>query len=101
MHAMSTLLSTLDGMSNKVLIDEGANWILQESGQGQRDKTAGVKALFSVLASKISGRAKKLVKQCSSDKNGTVAFVRVRERFGKDRRCSETHRCVPVPMGFH
>ena len=29
MHAMSVLLSTCEGMSDRVLIDEGANWILQ------------------------------------------------------------------------
>ena len=58
MHAVSVLLSACEGMSNRVLIDEGANWILQGSEQEQRDTTAGVKALFSMLASTTSGRAK-------------------------------------------
>ena len=44
-----------------MLVDEGANWILQGSEQEQRDRTAGVKALFSMLASTTSGRAKELV----------------------------------------
>ena len=45
--------------------------------------TAGVKALYSMLASTTSGRAKELVKQGLSDRNGMVAFRRVRERSGK------------------
>ena len=42
-----------------------------------------MKALYSMLASTTFGLAKELVKQGLSDRNGMVAFVRVRERFGK------------------
>ena len=45
--------------------------------------SAGVKALYSMLAATISGRAKELVKQGLSDRNGMIAFGRIRERFGK------------------
>ena len=83
MHAMSVLLSTCEGMSDRALIDEGARWILQGSEQEQRDRTVGVKALYSMLASTTSGRAKELVKQGLSDRNGMIAFGRIRERFGK------------------
>ena len=83
MHAMSLLLSTCEGMTNRARIDGGAKWILQGSEQEQRDRTAGVKALHSVVASTTSGRAKELVKQELSDRNGMIAFGRVRERFGK------------------
>ena len=83
MHAVSLLLSTREGMSDRLVVDEGANWIMQGSDQEQRDQTAGVKALCSMVASTTSGRAKELVKQGLSDRNGTVAFGRVRERFGK------------------
>ena len=69
--------------SNRVLVDGAATWVLQGGGQEQRDRTAGVKALFSMLASTTSGRAKELVKQSLSDRNGMVAFGRARERFGK------------------
>ena len=89
MHAVSILLSTCEGMSNLVLTDEGASWILQESEQEQRDKTAGVKALISMLASTTSGRAKELVKQGLSDRNGMIAFGRVRERIGKTAGVAE------------
>ena len=82
MHAMSLLLSTCEGITNRVLID-GAKWILQGSEQEQRDRTAGVIALHSMLASTTSSRAKELVKQRMSDQNGMIAFGRVRERFGK------------------
>ena len=74
MHAMTLLLSTCEGMTNRVLIDEGAKRILQGSEHEQRDRTAGVKVLHSVLASTTSGRA---------DLNGMIAFGRTRERFGK------------------
>jgi len=36
-----------------------------------------------MLASTTSGRAKELVKQGLSDRNGMIAFGRIRERFGK------------------
>ena len=57
MHAMSLLLSTCEGMTNRVLIDDGAKCTLQGSEQEQRDQTAGVKALYSMLASTTSGHA--------------------------------------------
>ena len=47
------------------------------------NRTAGVKALYSMLASTTSGRAKELVKQGLSDGHGMIAFGRIRERFGK------------------
>ena len=83
MHAMSVLLSTCEGMSDRALIDEGARWILQGDEQERENRTAGVKALYSMLASTTSGRAKELVKQGLSDRNGMIAFGRIRERFGK------------------
>ena len=83
MHAMSLLLSTCEGMTNRALIDDGAKWILQGTEQEHENRTAGVKALYSMLASTTSGRAKELVKQGLSDQNGMVAFGRVRERFDK------------------
>ena len=70
-------------MTNRVLIDDGARWILQGDEQEREKRTAGVKALYNMLASTTSGRAKELVKQGLSDRNGTVAFGRIRERFGK------------------
>ena len=82
MHAMSVLLSTCEGMSDRALIDEGARWILQGSEQEQRDRTVGVKVLHSMLLT-TSGRAKELVKQGLSNRNGMIAFGRTRERFGK------------------
>ena len=63
MHSVSYLLSTCEGMSNRELIDEGARWIQQRNEEEQRDRAAGAKALFSMLATTTSGRAKELVKQ--------------------------------------
>ena len=62
---------------------EGANWIMQGASKNSENRAAGVKALYSTLASTTSGRAKELVKQGMSDRNGMVAFGRIRERFGK------------------
>ena len=39
--------------------------------------------LYSMLPATTSGRAKELVKQGLSDRNGMIAFGRTRERFGK------------------
>ena len=79
-HAMSLLLNTCSGMTNRALIDDGARWILQGDEQERENRTAGVKALYSMLASTTSGRARKLVKQGLSERNGTIAFGRIRER---------------------
>ena len=83
MHAVSVLLSTCEGVTNRVLTDEGAKWILQGSEQELRDRTAGVKALYSMLASTTSGCLLEFVKQGLSHKNGMVAFGRIRERCSK------------------
>ena len=83
MHAMSVLLNTCSGMTNRVLIDDGARWILQGDEQERENRTAGVKALHSMLVATTSGSAQKLVKQGLSDRNGMIAFGRIRERFGK------------------
>ena len=58
MHTMSLLLDTCEGMTNRVLIDDGANWILHGQEQERENRTARVKALYSMLASTTSGRAK-------------------------------------------
>ena len=83
MHAKSLLLSTCEDMTNRALIDDGAKWILQGDDQERENRTAGVKALYRVLASTTSGRAKELVKQRLGDRNSMIAFGRVRERSGK------------------
>ena len=62
-HSMSYLLSTCDGLSNRELIDDGAALIQQGNQQEHRDRAAGTKALFSMLATTISGWARELVKQ--------------------------------------
>ena len=82
MHAMSLLLNTCSGMTNRVLIDDGTRWILQGDEQERENRTVGVEALYSMLAATTSGRAKELVKGLS-DRNGMIAFGRIRERFGK------------------
>ena len=81
--AMSLLLNTCSGMTNRVLIDDGARWTLQGDEQERENRAAGVKALYSMLAATTSVRAKELVKQGLSDWNGMIAFGRIRERFGK------------------
>ena len=57
--------------------------MLQGDEQERENRTAGVKAFYSMLAATTSGCAKELVKQGLSDGNGTIAFGRIRERFGK------------------
>ena len=57
--------------------------ILQGDEQERENRTAGVKALYSMLAATTSGRAQELVKQGLSDRNGMIASGRIRERFSK------------------
>ena len=38
MHAMSVLLNTCSGMTNRVLIDDGARWILQGDEQERENR---------------------------------------------------------------
>ena len=83
-------------MTNRVLIDDGARWILHGSDQEQRDRTAGVKALHSMLASTTSGRAEELVKQALSDLNGMIAFGRIRKRFDKTAGVAKLSDVFPV-----
>ena len=83
MHAMSLLLNTCSGMTNRVLIHDGARWILHGDEQERENRTAGVKALYSMPAATTSGRAKELVKQGPSERSGMIAFGRICERFGK------------------
>ena len=80
---MSLLLNMCSGMTKRVLIDDGARWILQGDKQERDNRTAGVNALCSMLAATTSGRAKELVKQGLSDPNSMIAFGMIRERFGK------------------
>ena len=83
MHAVSLSLNTCEGITNRVLIDDGAGWIQHGEEQERENWSAGVKALYSMLASTTSGRAEELVKQGLSDRDGMIAFGRIRERFGK------------------
>ena len=80
MHAMSPLLNTCSDMTNRVLIDDGVRWILQGDEQERENRTAGVKALYSMLAATSSGSAKELVKQGPSERNGIIAFGRIRDK---------------------
>ena len=94
---MSLLLNTCEGMTNRVLVDDGARWIQHGEEQESENRTAGVKAPCSMLASTTSGRAKELGKQGLSDRNGMIAFGRIRQRFG-NRWCGEALRRVSVPV---
>ena len=97
MHTMSLLLNTCSGMTNRVLVDDGARWILHGDEQERENRTAGVKALYRILAATTSGRAKELVKQGLSDQNGMIASGRIRERFGKTAGVAKLRR-VSVPV---
>ena len=55
----------------------------KDTSKNARIEPAGVKALCSMLAATTSGRATELVKHGLSERNGMIAFGRIRERFGK------------------
>ena len=50
MHAMSLLLSTCEGMTNRALVDDGAKWILQGREEEHENRTAGVKSSLQYTA---------------------------------------------------
>ena len=77
------LLLTCNDMTNRVLINDGAKWILQRDEQERENRATDVKTLYSMLAVTTSGRAKELVKKKLSERNGMIAFGKIRERFGK------------------
>ena len=54
-----------------------------ETSKNAENRTAGVKALYSMLAATSSGRAKEPLKQGLRERNGMIAFGRIRKRFGK------------------
>ena len=76
-------------MTNRVLIDDGARWILQGDEQERENRTAGVKALYRMLAATTSDRTKELVNQGLS---GMIAFGRI------DCWSGEALRRVSVPV---
>ena len=98
MHAMTLLVNSCSGMTNRVLIDDGARWILQGDEQERENLTAGVKALHSMLAATTSGRARELVKQGLSDRNSMIAFWKDTRAIRQDRWSGEALRRVPVPV---
>ena len=97
-HAMSLLLNTCEGMTNRVLIDDGARWTLQGEEEERENQTAGVKALYILLASTTSGRAKELMKQGLSDRNDMITFWKDTRAIRQDRWCGEALRRVSVPV---
>ena len=55
----------------------------KETSKNERTEQPVSKLSKSMLAALTSGRAKELVKQGLSERNGMIAFGRIRERFGK------------------
>ena len=97
-HAMSVLLNTCSGMTNRVLIDDGARWILQGDEQERENRTAGVKALYSMLAATTSGRAKELVKQRLSERKRHDRAWKDTRAIRQDCWSGEAIRRVSVPV---
>ena len=86
-------------MTNKVLVDDGARWILQGDEQDRENRTAGVKALYSMPAVTTSGRAKELVKQGVSERNGNDRVWKDTRAIRQDCWSGEALGRVSVPSG--
>ena len=65
-----------------------------------REQDSWVKALYSILSSTTIGRAKELVKQGLGDWNGTIAFGRIRERFGKTAGVAKLSDVFSAPVAI-
>ena len=61
---------------------EQAGYSMEKSKNARTGQPVS-KLMHSMLASTSSGRAKELVKQELSARNGMIAFGKIRERFGK------------------
>ena len=90
MHAMSVLLNTCSGMTNRVLIDDGARWILEGDEQ---------------LVSKLSAARwrRLLLAVCRSswglsERNGRIAFWKVTRAIWQDCWSGKALRRVSVPV---
>ena len=70
MHAMSVLLNTCSAMTNRVLIDDGARWILQGDEQERETEQLGQSSLQHAGGDYF---AKELVKQGLSDRSSDSA----------------------------
>ena len=71
-------------------LDTAGSW----ARPARQDRTGGAKALYSIMASTTSGRAKELVKQGLSDS----AFGRIRERFGTGAGVAKLADVFQFPM---
>ena len=67
-----------------------------EHNKNAENRTAGDN--LSSLQHATSGRAKELVKQGLSDRNGMIAFGRTRERFGKTAGVAKLSDVYSVPV---
>ena len=83
MNSMAILLATCDSVSIEDWWSEAWPGSRRCTEQQQRERTAEMEALYSMLAATTSGRAKEIVKQGVADRNGMVAFGRIGERSGK------------------
>ena len=90
MHALSVLLNMCEGMTNRVLIDDGARWILQGEGQERENQTTGVNALHSAQVSTTSGREVRHATR--QNRGGAMLRVGSFDRSGASPRLHEEWR---------
>ena len=83
MHAMSLLLNTCSGMTNRVLIDDGARWILQGDEQERENRTSWCQSSLQYAGGDHFWPCEGARETRLTDRNGVIAFGRIRERFGK------------------
>ena len=91
MHAMSLLLNTCSGMTNRVLIDDGARWILQGDEQEREPDNWCSQTLTHRRHPEEEG-----VEQCDDSPSNSSARAEPRSGLRRARRERPTHDAGPL-----
>ena len=78
MHAMSALLSTCEGMSDRLLCNEGDKL---DTAEQEQNSWCERSLQFASIHNLWSCEGAREIKLC--DRNGMIALGRIRERFGE------------------
>ena len=95
--AMSRGRNMCSGMTNRVLIDDGARWTLQG---GTRDSSSWGQSSPQHAGGDYFWPCKRARETGLSERNGMIAFGRIRERFGKTAgvaNLSDVLYLLPLP----
>ncbi len=80
--AAQEMITILD-RGGRMTLEESKNFVFTSTEDEQKQATAANDLLFTILASKTTGRARQIVKETTTNRSGVEAWVRLRERFSE------------------